>query len=39
MFELRFRAVIERQEWNVPSWQNMEYDEFDNREASARLRK
>jgi len=30
MFQLRFRAVIERQEWNVPTWQNMEYDEFDN---------
>lgn len=30
MFKLRFRAVIERQEWNVPTWQNMEYDEFDN---------
>ena len=30
MFELRYRAVIERQEWDVPNWQNMEYDEFDN---------
>jgi len=30
MFELRFRAVIERQEWDVPTWQRMEYDEFDN---------
>lgn len=30
MFRLRFRAVIERQEWDVPTWQNMEYDEFDN---------
>jgi len=30
MFELRFRAVIERQEWEVPSWKNMEYDDFDN---------
>jgi acyl homoserine lactone synthase len=30
MFELRFRAVIERQEWNMPTWQRMEYDEFDN---------
>lgn len=30
MFQLRFRAVIERQEWDVPTWQNMEYDEFDN---------
>ena len=30
MFELRFRAVIERQSWDMPSWQKMEYDEFDN---------
>jgi acyl homoserine lactone synthase len=30
MFELRFRAVIERQEWNVPTWKQMEYDDFDN---------
>jgi acyl homoserine lactone synthase len=30
MFELRFRAVIERQDWNMPTWQGMEYDEFDN---------
>jgi N-acyl-L-homoserine lactone synthetase len=30
MLQLRFRAVIERQEWDVPNWQNMEYDEFDN---------
>ena len=30
MFQLRFRAVIERQEWDVPTWQCMEYDEFDN---------
>jgi N-acyl-L-homoserine lactone synthetase len=30
MFELRFRAVIERQDWNMPTWQRMEYDEFDN---------
>ena len=30
MFQLRFRAVIERQEWDVPTWQHMEYDEFDN---------
>jgi len=30
MFELRFRAVIERQKWDVPTWQSMEYDEFDN---------
>jgi acyl homoserine lactone synthase len=30
MFELRFRAVIERQDWDVPSWQSMEYDDFDN---------
>jgi N-acyl-L-homoserine lactone synthetase len=30
MFELRFRAVIERQEWNMPTWKRMEYDEFDN---------
>lgn len=30
MFELRFRSVIERQEWDVPSWQRMEYDDFDN---------
>ncbi|MGA7239907.1 MAG: acyl-homoserine-lactone synthase [Bryobacteraceae bacterium] len=30
MFELRYRAVIERQEWEVPHWRQMEYDEFDN---------
>jgi acyl homoserine lactone synthase len=30
MFELRYRAVIKRQEWDVPNWQQMEYDEFDN---------
>jgi acyl homoserine lactone synthase len=30
MFELRFRSVIERQNWDVPNWQNMEYDDFDN---------
>ena len=30
MFELRFRAVIERQDWDMPTWQRMEYDEFDN---------
>jgi N-acyl-L-homoserine lactone synthetase len=30
MFELRFRAVIERQDWDMPTWQKMEYDEFDN---------
>jgi N-acyl-L-homoserine lactone synthetase len=30
MFELRFRAVIERQNWDVPNWQSMEYDDFDN---------
>jgi acyl homoserine lactone synthase len=30
MFELRFRAVIERQDWSVPTWRRMEYDEFDN---------
>jgi acyl homoserine lactone synthase len=30
MFELRFRSVIERQNWDMPTWQRMEYDEFDN---------
>jgi len=30
MFGLRFRAVIERQAWDMPTWQRMEYDEFDN---------
>jgi len=30
MFELRFRSVIERQKWDVPSWNRMEYDDFDN---------
>jgi acyl homoserine lactone synthase len=30
MFELRFRSVIERQKWDVPHWNRMEYDDFDN---------
>jgi len=30
MHELRYRCVIERQEWDVPTWENMEYDQFDN---------
>lgn len=30
MFRLRYRSVIERQSWQVPTWEDMEYDEFDN---------
>lgn len=30
MFELRYRSVIERQHWDVPSWNRMEYDAYDN---------
>ena len=30
MFALRFHSVIERQNWDVPNWQQMEYDDFDN---------
>lgn len=30
MHRLRHKAVIERQEWDVPTWEGMEYDQFDN---------
>lgn len=30
MFRLRYRSVIERQAWDVPTWEDMEYDNYDN---------
>lgn len=30
MFRLRYRCVIERQAWEVPHWDGMEYDIYDN---------
>ncbi len=27
---LRYEAFIQRMGWNIPTWQNMEYDQFDN---------
>lgn len=30
MARLRYRSVIERQSWDVPTWDGMEYDSYDN---------
>jgi N-acyl-L-homoserine lactone synthetase len=30
MFRLRYRSVIKRQDWDVPTYQDMEYDNYDN---------
>src|ERR1700691_6121840 len=27
---LRYRSIIERQEWNVPNYHEMEFDQYDN---------
>ena len=34
MFELRHRMFVERQGWDVPSYQGMEYDAYDNPAAT-----
>lgn len=31
---LRYRCIIERQDWQVPKWRDMEYDQYDNPAAT-----
>lgn len=31
---LRYRAIIERQDWNVPHYKKLEYDQYDNPAAT-----
>ncbi len=32
--ELRFKSIIVRQGWEVPSYENLEYDSYDNPAAT-----